>query len=345
MKFTNENVLKIDKKMTRQIIISFVVILLAYAFFYWGTVAEKKASEKAIDMDTIISDDNIKDKDYQKSYINVKPTPYKFAVYDDTTDSYYFVTDGTYLYIAYMSQADYKKLSDLYDEGKPDFKTRIEGITKLTTKDVKQIAVDSYNDLFEDETKHITIADFENYFGSIYLDMTDEGTPAGTFQYVLFFVTLITGNVLAIMFIVRKISFRRGMKKLDDYEIGVLDKEINDPEAFYYAKANTYLTENYIVSFAMPFTVIKYSDILWMYRYELRRNGVKTNQSIRVLLNNGKTKNIVAMDVFSKKQRDVFDEIWNIIARKNDKMLIGYTKENIDKARKMKKEIKANKTK
>ena len=33
-----------------------------------------------------------------------------FAGYDDTTDAYYLISDGKYLYIIYMSEEEYKKV-------------------------------------------------------------------------------------------------------------------------------------------------------------------------------------------------------------------------------------------
>ena len=56
----------------------------------------------------ILSKDN---NENISSYINVNSSPYKFAIYDNTSDAYYFVTDEKYIYITYMSDADFKKLN------------------------------------------------------------------------------------------------------------------------------------------------------------------------------------------------------------------------------------------
>lgn len=69
---------------------------------------------------------------------------------------------------------------------------------------------------------------------------------------------------------------------------------MNSEEAFYYTKLKLYLTKDYIVNINGAFKAIKYSDILWMYFFEQRVNGMKTNQAIKVFTNDGKT-SIVAL--------------------------------------------------
>ena len=47
-------------------------------------------------------------------------------------------------------------------------------------------------------------------------------------------------------------------------------------------KSKLYLTPHYIINFSGKFSIIKYSDILWVYCYEHRTNGIKDTQSIIV---------------------------------------------------------------
>ena len=172
--------------------------------------------------------------------------------------------------------------------------------------------------------------------------MTDSGSSVAGFQYMMFLILFVLGIILTIISISRKVSYSKEIKKLDDYDIDKLDKEMNNENAFYYEKTRTYLTDNYIVNLGLPFSIIRYSNILWMYRFEQRTNVIKTEQSNKVLTNDGVTRNIVRMDVLTKKQKEILDEIWNTIISKNDKMLIGYTKENISKMKEKVKEIKQN---
>ena len=298
----------------------------------------ENANANITDLNSIII--STEDKENKKSYINANTIPYQFAVYDDTTDSYYIVADENYLYIVYMSTADFYKLNTEDIETNP---IRIEGITKVTTDDVKQLAIESYNELLSNEEDKLTIEDFNDYFGSVYLDMTSSDTQIAFIPFCIFVILLIIGLVILILSIIELFNFKKSINKMDDIEISDLDKELNDKESFYYDKANLYLTKSYIINFNLKFKIIKYEDILWMYPYEQRTNGIKTSQSIKVVTNDGKTHTIATIDIVTKKKKEIFTEIWNTIANKNKNMLLGYTKENIKIMKNKLKEIKKDK--
>ena len=80
-----------------------------------------------------------------------------------------------------------------------------------------------------------------------------------------------------------------------------------------------------------------------MYRYELRQNGVKTQQSIKIYTKDGKTYVIATTPAMTKNQTAVYEEIWNTIETKNPNMRLVYTKENIQAMREKAKEIKSMK--
>jgi len=107
-----------------------------------------------------------------------------------------------------------------------------------------------------------------------------------------------------------------------------IDKEMNDPEAFYYKNAHTYLTKNYIVNFMSTFEAIPYKDVIWVYKYELRQNGIKSQQNVQVMTRDGKNHAIATLTGLTKKANDVFNEILETVAERCTNALIGYTKEN-----------------
>lgn len=88
------------------------------------------------------------------------------------------------------------------------------------------------------------------------------------------------------------------------------------------------------------FKVISYEDVIWLYPFEQKVNGIKSSKSIMVVTNDGKTSNIVTVPAITKGRMEMFDEIFNTIANKNDETLIGYTSEN---AKIIKEQIKLNK--
>lgn len=335
-KFMNGNIKKEYKRVIRNIIIGIILLGLAVLCWFWRKQEIASANKNIKDLNTIISS---KEKENQKSYLNVKSIPYKFAVYDDTTDSYYIVSDGKYMYILYMSVADFNKLNkeDIYERA-----MKVEGITKMTTKDVKQLAIDTYNTTIEKQEEKLTLADFENYFGAVYLDMTALDGAVAFVPMACFYLLLLFGGILFIVATFNFIKFNREIKKLDANQISKLDMEMNDPNAFYYQKARLYLTQNYIINFASGFHAINYKDILWMYPFEQRTNGIKTSQSIRIFTNYGKTYTIASLDIITKQKKEIYNEIWNTIYNKNEKILTGYTKENIKMMNQKLKEIRKN---
>lgn len=336
--FTNVNIKKEYKKKIINLIIGVVLIILALGCKVWQNKEIEKAIANTKDLNSIIVKKEGK-KEGLPSYLNVKSKPFKFAVYDDTTNSYYIVSDGKYLYVLYMTLSDFRKLNvDTITEKA----IKVEGVTAPTTIDIKKLAIEVYNEGLEDAEK-LTLADYDNYFGSVYLDLTrDIGTNVAPIPWTLFFFLTIIGVIVLIVALAELISFKKAIKKLADHEIEDLDKELNKDSAFYYQKAHLYLTDHFIVNFGGFLRIIRYEDILWMYKFEQRTNGIKTSQNLKVLTKDGKTSSIANIDVVTKAKREVFDEIANTIASKNNKILIGYTEENIKAMKEKVKEIKRN---
>lgn len=320
---TNENVLKEQKGITKKIVIWLFIIFASIGLFILGDYLNEKEKSKAQNLETIIMSKD-ESKESLHTYIEVKKNPYKFAVSNDTTDAYYLLTDGNYLYIAYMSIDDYNKVND---ENDYDGKIKIEGITGIPSSDVKNLAIETYNELFEAE---LTTADYESYFGDVYIDMTKEYSSSSDVINVIGFITLIVGIICLIINIAKKISYSKNIKKLSRVELKHINDELNDPKSFYYNYAKVYLTENYIVSISLPFCVIKYADILWMYKHVQRTNGIKTNEAIILKDMFNKSYSVASMSLSTKAKTEQFEEIMNTISQKNPNILVGYTKENIN---------------
>lgn len=308
--------------------------------FYLGNLDEENAKKDTKSLKEIIENTKITDKVDNHTYLDVKGNPLKFAIYDDTTDAYYFVTDGEYIYIAYMTLEQY---NNLYSEDKTEEVkiNKIEGVTSLVPKDVKELAIDTYNEMFElAEEEALTLADYESYFGSVAIDMTNEYAKGGI-MYGIGFLFLLFGFILLIINLIRKCIYKKNVKKIDSNMMLKLNDEMNNSESFYYESSKLYLTPNYIVNFGMNFSVIDYKDIIWMYVHTQRTNGVKTNQSIMIQDKYGKVHNIASLSLVTKAKKEEYDEIFNTIAGKNDKIMVGYTKENMKKAKEIVKEHKA----
>ena len=154
-------------------------------------------------------------------------------------------------------------------------------------------------------------------------------------QVTLMLVGIIGWFTGFVMLLAQFIGYRRlkkTIKNMDDNVWEDINKELEEEEAFYYKSAKLALTKNYIVDFSTGLKVFKYNEVLWMYRYELRQNGIKSQMSIILFVKNDKKRHVVASMVgYTKKSKEINREIMDAIMNKNKKMLVGYTKENREK--------------
>ncbi len=326
-KFTNVNILQEMKRLNKNIVIAFVLIVVGIALGVWSYFIIQEAYNTAKPLNDIIMSEE--DQEYKVATLNIQRKPFQFAIQDGNPNSYYIVMDDTYMYIAYMSEYDYTLLN------KEDIKenpVQVKGITKLISQEIKELALEAYNEGLEEE-EQLTMADFDSYFGNIYLDITQEDSEIAIFQTIGSMLFLLLGTILLIVFVVQKIHFNTNIKKMEEDFIEKLDEEMNSSNAFYYKNTHLYLTENYIINFSGMFKVISYKDVIWMYSMVYRTNGIKTKQSIKVMTKNGKTYEIAAIDVLTKAKKEIYDEIWNTIISKNNNIILGYTKEASQEAK------------
>lgn len=145
--------------------IGFIIVLVFGGLFLTTFKDINTSINKKTYLNKIIeSNDKTEGK---KAYLKVKSISPIFAK-GENKKGYYFVSDGDYNYIALLDKKTAKKLVDADLENNPVF---IEGITKETSKSLKEIALDVYNSGYDDQEK-ISVKDYTNYFGDIYLEQT-----------------------------------------------------------------------------------------------------------------------------------------------------------------------------
>lgn len=325
--FTNINIKNQYKKTIIYFVISIILIILSIVFYAWkcSIIKTSRVQDKSLN-DIIINEKN--EKDYKRAYINNVSNPVKFAIDKENNNAYYIVNDGKYLYVIYMNEEKYQSIIQNKSE------VKIEGITKYPTKDVKELAIEKFND-DKDENDKISLVDYDNYFGDVYLDMEESESSIAIFQIFLVVITIIPGIIIFIVNLAKIINFNKIKSK---YSIKELDNEMNDKNSFYYNKANLYLTPNFIINFSGKLFIIKYIDIDWIYPNITKTNGIKTAKSIILITKENKAYNISNLSNITRKSKEIYDEIWDTIVSKNSDMLVGYTEENIkaykDKKRK-----------
>jgi len=326
------------KKIRVFLIFGFFFLAVAIGLGAWAYMLSMEQSD-AINLNSLIID-KVKESKFAK--VEVASVPYAFAEYDNTTEKYYFVFDQEDLmYVVYLPRDVYYKLDNETILENPMV---IEGMTKPIPEDIRKLAIEVYNEANEEE--FLTDENFENYLGSIYLDVTEK--PNNNTAQLIF---AIVSGVFSLLFIFlsffMRIRSKKVVRKFSEEEWKKIESELESSETISYKSLNLHFTENYIVVLSSGIDIFSYKDILWIYPFIQRINGIKASQSLMVLTNDAKTHRIAEIDIITKKKKEVYEEIWNTIINRNPNMLTGYTKENIaimnDKIKEIKEERKNNK--
>jgi len=322
---TNEYLKKEMKKVNNNLIIGIVCALLAAICIGLGYYDSTKEPKDTTYFNDIIVGEEANRIDKE---VNLKITeePIRFARLTNSNKRLYIVTDSKYYYIISLTDSQYNKLMDK----KPaENAVTIYGKTKATTSSIEKLATNYYNssESIPEEKKINDSEDFFSIFGDLYLDTTEQSAMS-IVLYIIGAICSMLSTIFLIIFGVMKFKVERALKKIDDEELKKIEAEMEEKEAFHYEKARLILTKTYIVSFLNGLTVLKYEDIIWVYEHRLKQYGMTTQKSIMVMNNKGKVKPIITLDGITKKSKLVFDEIADTILSKNNKILVGYTKEN-----------------
>lgn len=332
---TNEILKKEFKKINGYLVIGLVCVVLTLICYGLTFYSMNREPKDAVYLNEVIEDQN--NKTGVTASLDVAYKPFLFAGYPgETNKSFYIVYDGTYYYIAYMTNKDFDKLNIDGLDKKPE---KVFGKTKTVPSDIKRLAIQAYNKGLE-EDKQITLSDFNSYFGGVYLDMTEIDDAMTIIMMLIAFITNICALTYILMFIIKRIQTSSALKKIDDDELQKIEKELDDKDTFHYEKAHLILTKNFIVSFLGKMYILNYKDMIMMYEHRLRQYGITTTKSLMIMNKYGKTRAILQVDGITKKSKAIIDEVAETIASKNENLIIGYTSENLKKAREIAKKNK-----
>ena len=346
MKFKNKQVLDVMKSYKRLMIAGLVLISLAILLF--GSLAFKNKFEFLIIKNKEENNnkyiDSVKDNNYEEEvYLNVSWLSDRITAYDNPINGYYYVFDGEYYYIVYLSK---QKAKELYAEDLKNDPVKIIGIPSRIPNHIKKFAIEYYNNSLEEGKEKLTEQTFNQVFGNVYLDQTKSISTISNISDDYIAIVIGVGALLIIISLILTpvgTIFLLSIKKISDADIQILDSEMNNSNSKFYDKVNVYLTPNYLIILDWKMSYYKYSDILWMYSHEDSYNGIRVDKAIEMLTKDAKT-TIFANTLFlTKNQKSVYDEIWNTIASKNPDIMLGYTNENITYFKDVVKEIKRKK--
>ena len=167
--------------------------------------------------------------------------------------------------------------------------------------------------------------------------MTDNLSNETGICDMLGFITFITGMVMLIAYFIKSKKYKKYFKNTSRNELNMINSQLSSKDSFNYKDLKLFLTDNYIVSYINNFYAVKYEDVLWIYEHIQRVNGFRAYTAILVMDKKFKLHTIVQTSLNTKAKKESFNEIFETVANKNENILVGYTKENRDKIRNMKK--------
>ena len=173
-------------KKYKLLLIFILLALLGFVFLVLGVVSDINSKRLTYlnDLAKISKNNTLKN-----AYLDVHTPPLVFAEYENDDSKFYIVKDKEYLYIVYMEDSIYDEVMN--SKNLEDNPYRLEGHTNELSEDIKALAMEVYNDIFEENI--INEDNFDSYFGNVYLDANSSYNIAIEWYISSLMVFLISG--------------------------------------------------------------------------------------------------------------------------------------------------------
>ena len=295
---------KIFKKNTTLLYISTSIILLTILICILSQVYTKKLVDTDIEY-------------IDKAFIaNSEKTKAKISDVENIiylNENYYMILTEKQVYVARLSLNEAKNIREKLKNNK---NATIYGEIKKVNNDAKNYFVTTYNKISDGKT--ISKDEYEKKMGKYYLEQKEVSDKIENINNTTIIVSMILvslGISLSIVFIKNNNKNYNLLKKLSKTEISKINKELSSAIKSH----KTYITENYILNYSMGTSLIKYENILFAYK-----NNIKNpNRDIIVIY----TKDLEKMVVNIESNIKLLDKI----KLKNEKVLLGKTEKNLEK--------------
>ena len=295
---------KIFKKNTTLLYLSTSIILLTILICILSQVYTKKLVDTDIEY-------------IDKAFIsNSEKTKAKISNVENIiylNENYYMILTEKQVYVARLSLNEAKNIREKLKNNK---NATIYGEIKKVNNDAKNYFVTTYNRISDGKT--ISKDEYEKKMGKYYLEQKEVSDKKENINNTTIIVSMILvslGISLSIVFIKNNNKNYNLLKKLSKTEISKINKELSSAIKSH----KTYITENYILNYSMGTSLIKYENILFAYKNNLKNK----NRDIIVIYTNDLEKMVVNIESNIK--------LLDKIKLKNEKVLLGKTDKNLEK--------------
>lgn len=298
---------KILKKSTGLLYISTSIILATILICIISQVYTKKL----VDTDTeYVNKAFVVDSENTKAKIsNIESIIY-------LNENYYMVLTKRQVYMARLSLNEAKSIREKIKNNKD---ATIYGEIRKVNEEAKKYFITTYNRVSNKKT--ITEDEYVKKMGNYYLEqkeLNDKIEKTNNTMIIISIILVSLGISLSIIFIKNNNKNYKLIRKLSKTEISKIDKELSKALKSH----KTYITENYIINYSMGTSLIKYENILFAYKNNIKN----TKRDIIVIYTKDLEKTVVTIDSNVK--------LLDKIKSKNKNVLLGKTDKNIEKLEK-----------
>jgi len=354
MEMNGEEIVRNGKRTAKWIIWGYVIcIFVIIGGIFWINYKIENETPEPIDFTT---DGAVGIEIEKYAYFDVQGLSDEVAIYGDTeneysseNDRYYIGINQGYMYILDLNfdtidllkpWQDYT-FSEDENPVQPE-PVKIYGMTESIPSDLKKLILDYYNEGIEEEYQ-ISEAEFENYFGSVLLNVRREPVDTSAQGLIIFAAAfaMVIIFIVHISMTVEKNRVKKYLKK-NEYEED-LARQLDDFVEEKHYKDKVILTKDFFVDIKYgALAVFKYSDLKWIHIHNVKTYGVTASSSLMIYLKDGKTK-MGCAEIKGAPTEEFLGILNRICEKAPSDCLKGYTPENVKAFREYKKELKNNK--
>lgn len=334
------------KKQSRNYIIGITILsLIVFIFIVIGIYVGNRELSDPISFSEIVTDSS-RTNTYATTSVSLVTD--NFATYEEDgviQKYYYFVFDGSNYLIAAIDEDTFKKLDKIYEYTYSEDEdlaipepVSITGTSSYIGSDLKEIAVESFNELMGEEV--VTSETFSDLFGVLYLDTAIDPHDDAIFFYMLALLFLIFDVILVCSYVVIVRKRKNVFKKYSQSELDSIFKEVDEKSTVKFEKIKLYLLNEKLVDISEGLEVVSYDDIVWVYPSDVKSRGILIGKQVNLWDKNMKMHKV---GVANRFQVNEFDTVYSEVVKKIPNAFFGYTSENIDKFNTIKKEYKEEK--
>ena len=268
---------------------------------------------------------------------------YRYAYLGSEGDNvhYYLTLDANNYYnIICMKGKNDEYITKEFNATPDEESYRIYGYTKSVPTELRDYAIPVINEILE-EDNYITLLNFNDYIGEIYLDVASKNNASGISAYWnVSYLYVIFSVIAGLVGLVTLLTAKKDQSSFEEKAMNTWEtkddfwEEMQAPDTVYLENVKTYLTDKHLMYVASNLTVKEYDDIGIAYVTKHTYNGIPDSNTITIGTTIGEMFDVAqgATTLKGKRQKteESHETILKTIYEKNPNCIIGYSQNNLN---------------